>query len=106
MPPLAWARLNGAYMNTGNALGFLLFAVVTGFLPALAPGWFPPTGTDGTSGRALWLEIMALVQGGWGTSYLFSRWIVPAAGRAAVYLPRRKVPAGSMLPASSQVRAA
>jgi hypothetical protein len=92
-------------MNTGNSLGFLLFAVAMGSLPAVAPGWFPPTGLDGSSGRALWLEVMALVQGGWGGFYLFSRWVIPAASRATAYLPQRKVPAGAMLPASSQVRA-
>jgi hypothetical protein len=91
-------------MNTGNSLGFLLFAVAMGSLPAVAPGWFPPTGLDGSSGRAMWLELMAFVQAGWSTSYLFSRWVVPIAARAWVYLPQRK-PAGAMLPASSQVRA-
>ena len=91
-------------MNTGNALGFLLFAAAMKLLPALAPTWFPPTGMDGSSGRALWLEIMALVQAGYGTSFLFSRWVAPAMMRVAAYLPQRKVPQGAMLPASSQVR--
>jgi hypothetical protein len=91
-------------MNTGNSLGFLLFAVTMGSLPALAPGWFPPSGVDGSSGRALWLELMALVQAGWSTSYLVSRWVTPIATRAWAYLPQRK-PAGAILPASSQVRA-
>jgi hypothetical protein len=91
-------------MNTGNALGFLLFGTVMGALPALAPEWFPPTGLDGSSGRALWLEVMALVQAGWSTSHLFSRWVMPAAARAWAALPQRK-PAAVLLPASSQVRA-
>jgi hypothetical protein len=90
-------------MNTGNALGFLLFAAMMGSLPALAPGWFPPNGVDGSNGRVIWLELMALVQAGWSTSYLFSRWVAPIAARAWAYLPQRK-PAAAMLPASSQVR--
>ncbi len=91
-------------MNTGNALGFLFFAATMGFLPTVAPEWFPPTGLDGSSGRALWLEFMALVQAGWSTSHLFSRWVMPAAARAWALLPQRK-PAATLLPASSQVRA-
>jgi len=92
-------------MNTGNALGFLLFAAAMKLLPAVAPGWFPPTGLDGSSGRALWLEVMAFVQAGCGASFLFFRWVVPAMTRIAASLPQRKVPDGAMLPASSQARA-
>ena len=32
-------------MNTKNALGFLVVGVVMKSLPALAPDWFPPTGS-------------------------------------------------------------
>ena len=93
-------------MNTGNALGFLIFGFVMAILPTMEPQWFPATGFDGSSARALWLELMSFVQGAVGGSYLISRWLVPAVVRAAAYLPqRRPVPAGAMLPAGSQVRA-
>jgi hypothetical protein len=92
-------------MNTGNALGFLFFAAAMKLLPAFAPGWFPPTGLDGSNARALWLEVMALVQAGCGASFLFSRWVVPTMTRIAAHLPQRKAPEGAMLPVSSQVRA-
>ena len=55
-------------MNTKNALGFLVVGVVMKSLPALAPDWFPPTGPDGTSASAIWLNCMGPIEiiiGGW-----------------------------------------
>ena len=49
-------------MNNRNAWGFVSFGTVMSVLPLLAPAWFPPTGIDGTSARAIWLEVMGVVQ--------------------------------------------
>ena len=69
-------------------------------IPTFAPGWFPPTGFDGTNGRALWLELMGLVQGGVGSTFLVSRFGVPVLRRAAAFRPQTQregalVPSGA-----------
>lgn len=48
-------------MNTNHAFGFLLVGTIFGLLPRFTPGWCPPTGFDGTSGRELWLQVMSTV---------------------------------------------
>ncbi len=75
-------------MTSGNACGFLLLSVLMVFAPTLAPGWFPPTGLDGTSGRALWLMLMGTVQAGIGSTYLVARWILPLVLRVAAFRPQ------------------
>lgn len=49
-------------MNTANAFGFFLFGLVLAMLPLVAPTYFPPTGFDGTSTRALWLHVVGSAQ--------------------------------------------
>jgi hypothetical protein len=80
-------------MNTRHAWGFLSLGLVMGLVPMVAPAWFPPSGMDGSSTRALWLELMGLVQtvlgGGRVTWHLAApaivRWLAVApAPRAAV----------------------
>jgi len=48
-------------MNKGNASGFLLFGAVMWMLPAVAPEMFPRNGLDGSSTRALWMQVMSVV---------------------------------------------
>ena len=52
-----------------------------GLLPVLFPSWFPPTGADESSARALWLELMAAVQIGLGLAFLVRERVVPFAAR-------------------------
>ena len=86
-------------MNTANAFGFLVLGAAMGLLPWLAPAWFPPTASDGSSGRVLWLETMSVVQvaiGGWSLARanLFpaiARWLASEPQPVAV-LTRARVP--------------
>ena len=73
-----------------------------GFLPTVAPAWFPPTGFDGTSVRAIWLETMSIVQGALGCSYLILRWVMPAMSRAVSFRPQTQTStAGSLVSAGT-----
>jgi hypothetical protein len=64
-------------MNIGNAFGFVGFGLVMWLLPALAPQWFPATSIDGSSARALWIQIMAVVQGAIGAIFLLRLSVLP-----------------------------
>ncbi|HVU35879.1 MAG TPA: hypothetical protein VHE61_20735 [Opitutaceae bacterium] len=68
-------------MNNGNALGFVVFGAVMWLLPIAAPGWFPHGAVDGTSARAIWIELMGTVELVLGLSFLVHRWCVPAVQR-------------------------
>ena len=74
-------------MNGSNALVFALLGTAMGLLPALAPSWFPLTGSDGTSARALWLDTMGAVQVALGLGYLVGARLAPAALRIARGIP-------------------
>jgi hypothetical protein len=70
--------------NTVSAINAFLFIAMgsgMGVLPVLVPSWFPPTGADEASTRALWLELMAAVQIGLGLAFLVRERVVPFAGR-------------------------
>ncbi len=56
-------------------------------LPRVFPSWFPPTGADQASGRALWLDVMGAVQLGLGAGYLLRAHVVPAAARILSAIP-------------------
>lgn len=58
-----------------------------GLLPQLAPTWFPPTGLDGSSARALWLELMGVVQTLLGGAHVLREMAVPAAIRWLAVTP-------------------
>jgi hypothetical protein len=57
-------------MNTTNAFSFFIFGLTLALLPAVAPGGFPLNGLDGTSARALWLEIVGSAQVAIGAVWL------------------------------------
>jgi len=84
-------------MNIGNAFAFFLSGVVMWCLPNLAPGWFAATGIDGSSARALWLQVMGVVHLVVGAGLLVQDglWarLVPALAADA---PRR--PARALVP--------
>jgi len=81
------APASGPAMTIRDAWGFLSFGLVMGLLPVLAPSWFPPTTLDGGSGRALWLEVMGVVQTGLGGGRLLWEFAVPAIVRWLTYTP-------------------
>jgi hypothetical protein len=88
-------------MNTANALGFFGFGALRWLLPAVAPGWFPPTGIDGSSARALWIQLMGVVQCAIGASFLLRGQVIPAvarwlaAARPVAVLTQAPVPQGA-----------
>jgi hypothetical protein len=90
-------------MNDLNAAIFALIGFVMELLPAAFPSWFPPTGADQSSARALWLDIMGAVQAGLGLGYMARAHVVPfaarmfavtAGDRGAAALPEPRVVAG------------
>jgi hypothetical protein len=71
-------------MNSGNAIGFVVLGAVMSALPHLAPGLCPATGFDGTSTRAVWLQLMGFLQVALGTGYLANVGFRLALARLAV----------------------
>ena len=61
-------------MNTSNSVGFVTLGTVMAVLPTLFPQAFPGTGFDGTSTRALWLNVVGTVQILLGVSFLLQLW--------------------------------
>src|SRR5687767_10234539 len=57
-------------MSTGNASGFLLFGLAMWVSPTVAPDLFPKNGLDGSSARAMWIQLMAVVQVTVGLGFL------------------------------------
>lgn len=70
-------------MNFSNALGFVGLGLTMWLLPLLAPGWFPHRAVDGSSTRALWCELMGLLQFGMGMAFVIRDTALPALRRAA-----------------------
>ncbi len=65
-------------MNNGNAAGFLCLGAAMWLLPVLNPSWFPPVAVDGSSTRALWLQLMGAVEFAFGFIYLLRHGCIPA----------------------------
>lgn len=57
-------------------------------LPLVAPSLFPPTAIDGSSTRAIWLQLMGLVQTVIGLSYLVSCYAHALRSTATNPVPR------------------
>ena len=74
-----------AAMNAFNALVFLVLGVAMAMLPVVEPSWFPPTGIYGSSGRALWLEVMGVLQGVIGGVRVLRDLAVPFVLRSLTY---------------------
>ena len=72
-------------MNTSNALGFLLLGVTMALWPLLAPQGFPPSGFDGTSTKALWLEVVGGFQVALGAGWLGQVGLSQVADRLATF---------------------
>ena len=74
-------------------------------LPKIFPSWFPPTGSDQSSTRALWLTLMGAVQIAIGLSYIVRAQVIPAFLR--VFSSARATEAGTLAlpnPRGAQVR--
>jgi len=74
-------------MNTLNAAIFAFLGSAMGLLPAVFPSWFPPSGADGSSARALWLDTMGAVQMALGLGYLVRAHVAPVAVRILSAIP-------------------
>jgi|CZKI01.1.fsa_nt_gi hypothetical protein len=91
-------------MNDPNALVFCLIGSAMELLSRAFPSWFPPTGGDQSSARALWLAVMGAVQIGLGAAHLVRAHAAPAAirifsaisanGRDPLALPHPRPAAG------------
>jgi hypothetical protein len=89
-------------MNARNALGFLAIGAAMWFLPRLAPGLISTDGYDATSDRAIWTELMGLIQALLGSTYLFKHYVlVPGLRLATAYRFRRRS-AEVMLPGAQR----
>ncbi len=56
-------------MNFTNAVGFVVFGIISLLLPTIAPAWFDHVAVDGASTRALWVQFMGVLQCGIGLGY-------------------------------------
>jgi hypothetical protein len=74
-------------VNAINALIFSAIGSAMGLLPVLFPSWFPPTGGDASSARALWLEFMSVTQVGFGLGFIVRAHLLPLAGRLISGVP-------------------
>ena len=71
------AASQSARMSTGNASGFLLLGLAMWLLPSAVPGLFPLNGLDGSSGREMWIQVMAIVQVTIGLGFLLQLEVWP-----------------------------
>ena len=74
-------------MNATNALAFATLGSLMELLPRLFPAWFPPTGADASSCRALWLTLMGATQITVGLGFLLTTHAFPFVRRLVVRVP-------------------
>jgi len=70
-------------MNRTNSFGFIAVGFILCLAPLLAPGLFPHTALDGSSTRALWVEVMGAVQVGVGLICWLKDWMTTAVRNTA-----------------------
>ena len=68
-------------MNSKNALVLIALGSVMRLVPVEAPGWFPPTGFDGSNAQALWLTAMGWIEFATGALYLIRHYVMPRIPR-------------------------
>ena len=68
-------------MNTINALIFAALGTAMEMIPRAFPAWFPPTGSDQASTRALWLALMGWVQVTIALGFIIQMHVFPLALR-------------------------
>jgi hypothetical protein len=84
-------------MNRANALTFLVIGVSMWLLPVVSPDSFRHVAVDGSSTRALWLQVMGLVQLGLGATYLLKHYPLvsrraPEAATVSMPVPAAELP--------------
>jgi hypothetical protein len=65
-------------MNALNAIFFAALGSSMEIMPKVFPSWFPPTGSDQSSTRALWLALMGAVQITIGMGFVVRAYAIPA----------------------------
>jgi hypothetical protein len=75
-------------MKVANALIFAAFGSVMEILPKAFPSWFPPSGSDQASARAMWLSFMGALQIAVGFGILVRFQLLPFAFRLLALVPR------------------
>jgi hypothetical protein len=73
-------------MNAINSLIFAALGFAMEMVPRAFPAWFPPTGADQASTRALWLALMGWVQVTIALGFLVQAHVVPAAVRLLAFV--------------------
>ncbi|HEY1792801.1 MAG TPA: hypothetical protein VGG34_07775 [Opitutaceae bacterium] len=68
-------------MNTPNTMILAALGMVMEALPRVFPAWFPPTGADQASARALWLAVMGGVEVAIAAGFLARLLALPLAFR-------------------------
>jgi hypothetical protein len=81
-------------MNALNAIVFAAFGSAMEALPRFFPSWFPPTGSDQSSARALWLSTMGAVQITLGVGFVVRAHFVPFFSR--LFSTARATEAGAL----------
>lgn len=86
-------------MNALNAIIFAALGSVMEILPKVFPSWFPPTGSDQSSTRALWLGLMGAVQITLAVGFIVRAYLVPGIFR--IFSSARGAESGNLaLPAT------
>ena len=81
-------------MNALNAIVFAALGSAMEALPRMFPSLFPPTGSDESSTRALWLSTMGVVQLAIGIGFIFRVYLVPLIHR--IFSTARAANAGTL----------
>ena len=74
-------------MNALNAIFFAALGSSMEILPRVFPSWFPPTGSDQSSARALWLALMGVFQMALGIGFIVRVHVVPVVVRLVALVP-------------------
>jgi hypothetical protein len=74
-------------MNAINALAFAALGSLMELLPRAFPSWFPHTGADESSCRALWLSVMGATQITVGLGFLLTVHALPYFRRLFIRVP-------------------
>jgi hypothetical protein len=74
-------------MNATNALAFAALGTLMELLPRAFPSWFPHTGADESSCRALWLAVMGATQITIGVGFLLTAHALPALRALFIRVP-------------------
>ncbi len=81
-------------MNALNAIVFAALGSAMEALPRIFPSWFPPTGSDQSSTRALWLATMGAVQITIGFGFVIRAHVLPLVTR--VFTSARATESGTL----------